>query len=710
MLEFPIDFFDDEVRDGFYVPSMMKRCWAAQMEVIKTVDEICKKNNIDYFIISGTLMGAIRHGGYIPWDDDVDICMLRRDYQKFIKVAPNEVPEGYFIRNMHTDPTYRDCFTRFCNGSHIDFTEEFWKMGHGFVCTAGIDLFPLDYIPDDIKYRDAIREEARLFYSIARLYDDQGGLSDDVKGMIAETEKRYGAKFDMDGEIPQQALIYMENTFRKVRSFDGKKVHIPLFWMDNVDLGMPARAFEHTIDVSFENTTFKAPYLYDEVLSTMYGNYMKSVRVCDIHDYPWYSPILHELQTIEFEKYYDYDASVIPENNRREKWFNKTVSELNEAVEVFTKASAVAEKAFVSGDADSGNKLLAKCQELAGKAERLEKALKGNGRQRVVFFCWKANLWAKLDPFYRAEVAAGNEVFVIPVRFVRMTEERKISEPFMEMEGYPEDIVLTDYETFDYDEYRIDRIYTQNNYDDMNGAVRLADFFYTSNLQKYTDELIYVPWYELDEYGEDDERAAYVMKYSVFMPGTVVCDRMLVSAQWFKDRCVSELTKWAGEDTKEMWENKIEVASWDDSDSEENTEELSDMLSSNKCKNLFYYIGTGQILANTKTMIEKMENNIEVFEASGDKIKVRLYIEAGMRDNIMKYAPKLLKDFDAVCGKYAEYDWCELILADKPVDVNDYHMMKEIVDKSDAFYGDAGVILHFFERAKKPVMLQNVEV
>ena len=71
------DFFYDEVRDGFYIPGMMKRAWGASMKILSEIDRICKKYDIHYFISAGTLLGAVREGNFIPWDDDLDVIMLR---------------------------------------------------------------------------------------------------------------------------------------------------------------------------------------------------------------------------------------------------------------------------------------------------------------------------------------------------------------------------------------------------------------------------------------------------------------------------------------------------------------------------------------------------------------------------------------------------------------------------------------------------------
>ena len=90
VLQYNENYLEDEVRDGFYVPSMIKRTWAVELDVLAEVDRICRKHNIKYYAEWGTLLGAVRHGGFIPWDDDLDIAMQRNDYIRFCEVAPHE--------------------------------------------------------------------------------------------------------------------------------------------------------------------------------------------------------------------------------------------------------------------------------------------------------------------------------------------------------------------------------------------------------------------------------------------------------------------------------------------------------------------------------------------------------------------------------------------------------------------------------------------
>ena len=148
-MNFPDSYFEDEVRDGFYVASVIKRIWAAQLEVLEDIDKVCKKHHIRYFAEWGTLLGAVRHKGFIPWDDDLDIGMLREDYEKFKKVAQRELPSVYGIlnfENMQYDDETHDYMTRVYSGRQIRIDAEYLNKFHGSPFVVGVDVFPLDYL------------------------------------------------------------------------------------------------------------------------------------------------------------------------------------------------------------------------------------------------------------------------------------------------------------------------------------------------------------------------------------------------------------------------------------------------------------------------------------------------------------------------------------------------------------------------------------
>ena len=110
-MEFSIDFFLDEVREGFFIPAMMKRAWAAELEILVEIDRICDKYKLRYFIDYGNLLGAIRHKGFIPWDDDIDIMMMRKDYEIFAEVANAELPKELVFRSPEDDSGNYELFS-----------------------------------------------------------------------------------------------------------------------------------------------------------------------------------------------------------------------------------------------------------------------------------------------------------------------------------------------------------------------------------------------------------------------------------------------------------------------------------------------------------------------------------------------------------------------------------------------------------------------
>ena len=103
MLKFDKKFFEEEERDGFVIEPLMKNAWAAELQVLERVDQICQEHNIPYYADWGTLLGTIRHKGFIPWDDDIDICMRREDLERFAKVMEDYEDELVHpkIRKIH---------------------------------------------------------------------------------------------------------------------------------------------------------------------------------------------------------------------------------------------------------------------------------------------------------------------------------------------------------------------------------------------------------------------------------------------------------------------------------------------------------------------------------------------------------------------------------------------------------------------------------
>ena len=142
---------------------------------------VAKKYDIPYFADWGSLLGAVRHGGFIPWDDDMDISMKRADYNRFMEVARQELPEGFEVYNYRENEDYWNFVTRVVVKRRICFEEEHLTKFHGFPYIVGVDIFLLDYV-----CRDEEREQQRVTICNYILAIADGMADGKITGAAAE--------------------------------------------------------------------------------------------------------------------------------------------------------------------------------------------------------------------------------------------------------------------------------------------------------------------------------------------------------------------------------------------------------------------------------------------------------------------------------------------------------------------------------------------
>lgn len=146
---FPRGFELEEVREGHLVSLRMKKLWMKEIEIFFLIQRICKTYNIQFFAYGGTLLGAIRHHGMIPWDDDIDICMLREDYNKFLQVAVNELEPPFMLQTERTDPGCLTGFARVRNSETTCFPSSQLHRCRRANQGVFVDIFCLDSVYDD---------------------------------------------------------------------------------------------------------------------------------------------------------------------------------------------------------------------------------------------------------------------------------------------------------------------------------------------------------------------------------------------------------------------------------------------------------------------------------------------------------------------------------------------------------------------------------
>ena len=138
------DIEKDEIRNGFLVTTDQKKIWNKEIELLLEIDRICRKHDIKYVVLYGTMIGTIRHKGFIPWDDGIDLGMPRPDYVKFLNVAKQEIKSPYFLKNIYTDNRIFN-FSKLMDDttSAIEFID-IQNIHQGIF----VNIFPLDILPD----------------------------------------------------------------------------------------------------------------------------------------------------------------------------------------------------------------------------------------------------------------------------------------------------------------------------------------------------------------------------------------------------------------------------------------------------------------------------------------------------------------------------------------------------------------------------------
>ena len=309
-MHFDKNYFKGEERDGFYIKSMMKRAWAAQLEILQEIDRICQRNNIEYFVSCGTLLGAIRHGGYIPWDDDLDIEMKRLDYERFLKVAEKELSEGYEMANPIMDSKWNLPFSRILNTTEIPLYGERLQQFHGFPMQAGVDIFPLDYLPDDNTEEELMLNMFRVTYMLARSWDKDEMSEEEKMENLKAVEIFCNVKFTQDKPYQQQLWMLADRISAMYWDANANTKELSMIYLleNRPDFRIPASCYRYAERVPFENTMVPVPVDYEKVLTVHYGkDYMTPKRAGAAHEYPFYKE-----QQKMLEKYYKENNLEIP--------------------------------------------------------------------------------------------------------------------------------------------------------------------------------------------------------------------------------------------------------------------------------------------------------------------------------------------------------------------------------------------------------------
>ncbi len=233
---------------------------AVEIDILNKVVAVCEKHNLKYYLAYGTLIGAIRHKGFIPWDDDIDIWMFREDYDKFAEIAQKDLGDKYFYQDRNTDKEYPYHFAKVkANGTElIQSSTRNLKIHNGIY----IDIFPLDKAPSEehldeyIKQIRELKSKSEWIYG----YKERGRF----KALCYKMLRKSFYYKSIHNKI-EKTMKKFNNTSREYYryNFGYNKLYIT-----KADFG-------DGILVDFENTKYIVPSNYDKPLTQVYGDYMK---------------------------------------------------------------------------------------------------------------------------------------------------------------------------------------------------------------------------------------------------------------------------------------------------------------------------------------------------------------------------------------------------------------------------------------------------
>lgn len=808
-MKFSNNYFEDEVRDGFFVPSEIKRAWAAELEVLSEIDKICKKHNIQYFADWGTLLATVRHEGFIPWDDDLDIVMKREDYRRFMEIAQTELPEGFSAYNFRNHDNLWLFLGRVVGKRRICFEEEHLERFHQFPYIAGVDIFVLDYVSRD-KEAERKRDELALHTIAAADMIGEGKMRPKAMEQVLKNLEQI-CKIQISRnlsttEMRRELYGVVEILFGWFKENEADKLtQLFPFGLKPNGFRISKKCYEQALELPYETTRIPVPVQYCEMLERKYGDYLRLVRDTGGHDYPFFEAQKKQLQAVlDFPmpayKYSSDQLKCEKDNNGYKQLLKEVLHSLEQTVSNLKQVRSISIKEVsdrkIYGNLSSSKNTQEKEQLIQKNLVQLEnmqqtaidmgtliESVKGEGTQtvkcleelceliyecsvqlgqaddiaacitamqnkiveteqflqtellaqnEVVIFIDKAEHWHFVEWYWKKLIKTDNtDIFIVPLPYFykkydgtcyaskyEFEEIKKCIDSFIQRsrdKNVESCTKVVEYNEFDVKLHHPEQIIIQNPCDEWNQAITLLEDYYSRNLQKYTDQLVYIVPFRVEEFTKENYREYHNMQYYCTMPGVVRADVTYVQSGNMREVYIQKLIEFAGEDTRAVWEKKIVVAEGTEADNTSGkAKEKNKILSAGETcqqrqsekacrKKIAFFVQVGLTIQYKEEMLKKLESVLEIFKGSQEKVEL-IWIGDKEHDVFLKnYDSEFAKKYDAISENFQKEGWGTYL------DRTDASV-SELVQMCDAYYGSASHIALEFEVKKKPVMIMDVEV
>ncbi len=247
-----------------------------ELELLEQVDAICTKHGIPYFLDSGTALGAVRHGGFIPWDDDVDIGMLRDDYERFLQVAETELDPKYCLQTRDNEPNFGKYSAKIRKRGTV-----FPEKGSEKLKERGIfiDIYPFDYTDSDIKKADRHVNKARRLLLLLRFVQTKDRRGSVVKRILHRVSTFLFREKKLEDRYLKLCGKYASTPTSNITCFSYRMAR-------DRNLVFSVAEMVPSCRILFEGREFLIMHGYDYYLRIMYGDYMtlppEDKRICHV--------------------------------------------------------------------------------------------------------------------------------------------------------------------------------------------------------------------------------------------------------------------------------------------------------------------------------------------------------------------------------------------------------------------------------------------
>ena len=254
----------------------LKKLQNTEIEILDVIDNFCKNNNIQYSLAAGTALGAVRHGGFIPWDDDIDVAMSRVEYNRFINEWIKQPVSGYYLENCIIDKYCGNCHSKLRKDNTLiaSKSDDLSKGHHGI----WVDIFPLDKLSSDQNKKRLTIKHGKRIILLSRA--NHVCHTDNLRTKFVRSFIGF-IPYNIRYSLLEKSVEWLTNNNNEIKeNFNW----ISMSSFSSLSKIYPQNMLDETINIKFEDRIYKIYKEYDAMLRCLYGDYLKlppvEKRIC----------------------------------------------------------------------------------------------------------------------------------------------------------------------------------------------------------------------------------------------------------------------------------------------------------------------------------------------------------------------------------------------------------------------------------------------